>query len=97
MITSLRLQYFKAWRDTGRIRLVPLTVLFGANGAGKRSLGHWLLALKQTAQSTDRRRALYLGDDRSPVDLGTYRDCVHGHDLSRPLDCQVPQDCGPAF
>jgi predicted ATPase len=86
MITSFHLQNFKAWRDTGRIRLAPLTVLFGANSAGKSSLGHWLLALKQTAQSTDRRRALHLGDDRSLVDLGTYRDCLHGHDLSRPLD-----------
>lgn len=86
MITSLHLQNFKAWRDTGRIQLAPLTILFGANSAGKSSLGHWLLALKQTAQSTDRHRALHLGDDRSLVDLGTYRDCVHGHDLSRPLD-----------
>ncbi|WP_089724848.1 AAA family ATPase [Candidatus Thiosymbion oneisti] len=86
MITSLHLQNFKAWRDTGRIRLAPLTVLFGVNSAGKSSLGHWLLALKQTAQSTDRRRALHLGDNRSLIDLGTYRDCVHGHDLSQPLD-----------
>jgi hypothetical protein len=86
MITSFHLQNFKAWRDTGRVRLAPLTVLFGANSAGKSSLGHWLLALKQTAQSTDRRRALHLGDDRSLIDLGTYRDCLHGHDLSRRLD-----------
>lgn len=86
MITSFHLQNFKAWRDTGRIPLAPLTVLFGANSAGKSSLGHWLLALKQTAQSTDRRRALHLGDDRSLVDLGTFQDTLHGHDLSRPLD-----------
>jgi predicted ATPase len=85
MLTSFHLQNFKAWQDTGRIRLAPLTVLFGANSAGKSSLGHWLLALKQTAQSTDRRRALHLGDDRSLVDLGTYADCLHGHDLSRDL------------
>jgi len=86
MITALDLRNFKAWRDTGRIRLAPLTVLFGANSTGKSSLGHWLLALKQTAQSTDRRRALHLGDDRSLVDLGTYRDCIHCHNLEYPLE-----------
>ncbi len=48
MLTSFHLQNFKAWQDTGRINLAPLTVIFGANSAGKSSLGHWLLALKQT-------------------------------------------------
>jgi AAA15 family ATPase/GTPase len=60
MLTSLRIQNFKAWQDTGPVRLAPLTVIFGANSAGKSSLGHLLLALKQTALSTDRRRALHL-------------------------------------
>jgi AAA15 family ATPase/GTPase len=53
MLTSLRIKNFKAWRDTGKIRLAPLTVIFGANSAGKSSLGHLLLALKQTAMSTE--------------------------------------------
>ncbi len=86
MLTALHLKNFKAWADTGPIALAPLTVIFGANSAGKSSLGHWLLALKQTAQSADRRRALHLGDDRSLVDLGTYGECLHQHDLARHLD-----------
>lgn len=85
MLTSLRIQNFKAWRDTGEIRLAPLTVIFGANSAGKSSLGHLLLALKQTALSADRKRALHLGDDNSLIDLGTFRECVHQHDLERSL------------
>lgn len=85
MITSFHLERFKTWRDTGRVALAPLTLLFGANSAGKSSLGHWLLALKQTAQSADRRRALNLGDERSLVDLGTFEDSLYGHDRSRPL------------
>ncbi|MBF0305519.1 MAG: DUF3696 domain-containing protein [Alphaproteobacteria bacterium] len=85
MLTNLRIENFKSWRDTGAIRLAPLTVIFGANSAGKSSLGHLLLALKQTAQSTDRKRALNLGDSNTLVDLGTFEDCVHNHDLSRDL------------
>lgn len=86
MLTSLRIKNFKAWKDTGNIRLAPLTVIFGANSAGKSSLGHLLLALKQTAISTERKRALHLGDANSLIDLGTFADCIHGHDLSKKLE-----------
>lgn len=86
MLTKLHLKNFKAWKDTGPIRLAPLTVIFGANSAGKSSLGHLLLALKQTALSTDRKRALHLGDTSTLIDLGTFADCLHGHDLTNSLD-----------
>lgn len=86
MLTKLHLKNFKAWKDTGPIRLAPLTVIFGANSAGKSSLGHLLLALKQTALSTDRKRALHLGDASTLIDLGTFADCMHGHDLANSLD-----------
>ncbi len=89
MLTHLRIQNFKAWKDTGPVRLAPLTVIFGANSAGKSSLGHLLLALQQTARSTDRRRALHLGDTDSLIDLGTFADCLHGHDLSKPLSFEL--------
>lgn len=89
MLTSLRIRNFKAWEDTGPIRFAPLTVLFGANSAGKSSIPQLLLLLKQTAESSDRRRALHLGDERSLVDAGTFEDVVHGHDLSRSLEFEL--------
>ncbi|MBX7169298.1 MAG: DUF3696 domain-containing protein, partial [Pirellulales bacterium] len=67
----------------------PLTVIFGANSAGKSSLGHLLLALQQTARSTDRKRALHLGDSGSLIDLGTFADCLHGHDLRLALGFEL--------
>jgi predicted ATPase len=85
MLTSLRIRNFKAWKDTEPIRLAPLTVIFGTNSAGKSSLGHLLLALKQTALATDRKRALHLGDATTLIDLGTFQDCLYGHDLSSEL------------
>jgi hypothetical protein len=39
-----------------------------------------LLLLKQTVESTDRAQVLNLGDDRALVNLGTFRDVVHGHE-----------------
>lgn len=85
MLTELRIQNFKAWQDTGTLRMAPLTVIFGENSAGKSSLGHLLLTLKQTVLMTDRRRSLHLGDGNSLIDLGTFVDCLHGHDRRRSL------------
>ncbi|WP_296511177.1 DUF3696 domain-containing protein [Rhodoferax sp.] len=86
MLTKARIKNFKAWRDTGDIRLAPLTVIFGGNSAGKSSLGHLLLALKQTALLSDRKRALHVGDPTSLIDLGTFQDCLYGHDTSRKME-----------
>jgi len=86
MLTKLRIKNFKAWKDTGDIRLAPLTILFGANSSGKSSLGHLLLALKQTAASADRRRALHTGDEAALIDLGTFMECLHGHDPKAELE-----------
>jgi predicted ATPase len=86
MLTKLRIKNFKAWKDSREIRLAPLTVLFGTNSAGKTSIPQLLLLLKQTAESSDRQRALHFGDSRSLVDAGTYDDAVHGHDISQALE-----------
>jgi predicted ATPase len=92
MLTSLRIQNFKAWKDTRHVRLAPLTVIFGTNSAGKSSIGHLLLALKQTAESLDRKRALHLGDGKSLIDLGTFKDCLYRHNLSSRLEFELAWD-----
>lgn len=89
MLTELQIKNFKAWRDTGAIRLAPLTVIFGTNSSGKSSLGHLLLALKQTVMLADRKRALHLGDANSLIDLGTFSDCLYGHDLTQSLEVSL--------
>ncbi len=86
MITQMMLRNFKSWRDTGQIRLAPLTALFGSNSSGKTSLLQILLLLKQTADSPDRNQVLNLGDDRSLVELGTFQEVLFAHDLSTRLE-----------
>ncbi len=80
LLKSMRIRNFKAWKDTGRIRLAPITVFFGPNSSGKTSIHQLLLMLKQTAASPDRKRVLHLGDSRTLVDLGTFADILHAHD-----------------
>lgn len=94
MLTRLRFKNFKAWEDSGEIRLAPLTVLFGNNSAGKTSIPQLLLLLKQTAESSDRQRALQLGDGRTPIDLGTYDDAVHNHDTGQPMEIELDWTLG---
>lgn len=48
MIKKIRLQDFKAFRDSGELNLKPLTVLAGPNSGGKSSLLQSFLLLKQT-------------------------------------------------
>jgi len=85
MITRLRAQNFKSWKDTGDLRIAPLTGLFGTNSSGKTSILQAVLILKQSTESPDPRRVLYLGDERSIVDLGTFYDVIHGHDTGLEL------------
>lgn len=85
MFTRLRLKNFKAWEDTGDIELAPLTILFGANSSGKSSLHQFLLMLRQTVESPDRRRVLHTGDDRTPVDLGGYASVLRNGNVEAPL------------
>src|SRR5579863_1952021 len=86
MLTSLQIRNFKSWKDTGPIRLAPITVFFGANSAGKTSLLQFLLMLKQTSESSDRGRVIHFGDDYSLVDLGTFQDLIFEHDVRNSLE-----------
>lgn len=94
MFTQFQLQNFKPWKDTGKQRLAPLTVFFGANSAGKSSLSQFLLLLKQTVDSPDRQRVLHMGDRNSVTDLGTFHDMIYGHNEARPLEFLLAWDPG---
>lgn len=86
MLQTLSLKNFKSWREVKQLDFGRITALFGTNSSGKTSLLQLLLLLKQTAASADRSLPLDLGEERSPVELGTFRDVVHGHDLDRELE-----------
>lgn len=89
MLTRLSIRNFKAWEDTGDLRLAPLTVFFGTNSSGKSSIGQFLLMLKRTAQSADRNLALDFGADaHDAVDLGSFRELIHNHETDRELESE---------
>ncbi len=89
MITELHIQGFKSWEDTGPIQIAPLTGLFGANSSGKTAILQLLLMLKQTVESADRSRVLHTGDERSYVDVGTFYDIIHRHQIPGTLELDI--------
>lgn len=85
MIKQLRIQNFKAWKDTGTIHMAPISLFFGANSSGKSSIGQFLMMLKQTVESPDRRAVFYPGGKNSAVQLGSYQEMVFNRDPKKAI------------
>lgn len=80
MLKQLRIQNFKGWKDTGSICMAPISLFFGANSSGKSSIGQFLMMLKQTVESPDRKAVFYPGGKNSAVQLGSYQEMVFHRD-----------------
>jgi len=92
-LTALRLANFKAFGATQRIPLRPITLVFGANSAGKSSLIH-ALALAHHAVETgdlDTQRTQIGGE---AIDLGGFRQYVHRRDRERQVELAFEIDPG---
>lgn len=86
MLKKLRIKNFKGWEDTGTIEFSPITLFMGSNSSGKSSIGQFLMLLKQSSTSADRKTVLFLGDSSSVVELGGPIDMLYGHDIDRMLE-----------
>ena len=82
LITAIEIENFKGIGAPVRIDLRPITLLFGRNSAGKSTIlqalcyAHEILSHRNVdAHKTE------LGGEQ--VDLGGFRQFVHGHDLDR--------------
>jgi predicted ATPase len=95
MLQELTLRHFKSWRNIDKMQLAPITGLFGTNSSGKTSILQWLLLMKQTFESSDRKQVLDFGDDRSYVDLGSFVETIFQHSndnvLSTSLKFRLPK------
>lgn len=80
MLKKLRIRNFKGWKDTESIRMAPISLFFGANSSGKSSIGQFLMMLKQTVESPDRKAVFYPGGKNSAVQLGSYQEMVFHRD-----------------
>ncbi|MDM1814332.1 AAA family ATPase, partial [Serratia marcescens] len=98
MFKRLRIEKFKAWSDTGDIKMAPITLFFGSNSSGKSSIGQLLMMLKQTIESPDRKNPLYSGGGpESAVDLGSYHEMVFQRKVDNSIKFQYDWDLADDF
>ena len=91
MLREYRLTNFKAFGGTVTIPIRPLTLIFGANSSGKSSIFQSLLMLKQTLEEAKNPETALLPKG-SLVDLGTYSDFVHRHEIDRNFEFRARFD-----
>lgn len=85
-ITSLGLKNFKSiGREKQEIKLGPITLLFGPNSAGKSTILQSLIYLREiVCQGNLNPDRTELGG--SGVDLGGFKNLVHGHELDEAIE-----------
>ncbi len=84
LITAVEIENFKGIGRPVRVDLRPITLLFGSNSAGKSTILHALCYAHEilSHRNVD-AHTTELGGDQ--IDLGGFRNFVHGHDLDRPV------------
>ena len=85
MITSLHLGNFKAFAEAQNIPVKPITLIFGANSAGKSSIIH-SLALAHEAMRTGELDLFRTDLGGSSIDLGGFRQYIHRRQASRRME-----------
>ncbi|MCD4823393.1 MAG: DUF3696 domain-containing protein [Phycisphaerae bacterium] len=95
MLRQLQIQNFKGWKDTGSINMAPITLFFGANSSGKSSIGQFLMMLKQTIESPDRKAVFFPGGINSAVQLGSYQEMVYQRNLENRIKFQYEWNFSP--
>ncbi len=83
MIKSIRIRNFKSIRDTGELKIAPLTFFIGPNSSGKSSILKAFLVVHQTAMTDDPEVGLQV--EGKAVSLGSFQDFVYMHDYKKQV------------
>lgn len=92
-LTALHLANFKAFGAAQRIPLKPITLVFGANSAGKSSLIHALVLAHHAVETgeLDIQRTQIGGE---AIDLGGFRQYVYRRERDRQMELAFEIDLG---
>lgn len=91
MLTAIRVGNFKAFAETQRIPVRPLTLIYGANSSGKSSVLHCLILARHALEEgeLDVHRTNVGGE---AVDLGGFRQFIHRRDVNRRMEWSAELD-----
>lgn len=93
LIRSIVIGNFKGFSEEVRIDLRPITLLFGANSAGKSSVLQALQYVREILerQNVNADRTLQGGE---AVDLGGFLNLVNGHDAQKQIEIAIEMELG---
>lgn len=94
MLTAIKVGNFKAFAESQRIPVRPLTLIYGANSSGKSSVLHSLI-LARHAQETGELDVHRTNVGGEAVDLGGFRQFIHRRDVGRRVEWSVELDTAP--
>jgi hypothetical protein len=83
-ITNITIENFKGVGSKVSIPLRPITLLFGANSAGKSTILQAMLYMRELLERRN-ADADVLQASGNAINLGGFRQFVHGHDLTKTV------------
>lgn len=91
ILKAITIENFKGIREPVRVELKPVTLLFGANSAGKSTVVQALHFAQEIFErhNVDPGRTLIGGE---AINLGGFETLVHGHDRNRPIVLRLDLD-----
>ena len=93
-LTAFSIANFKAFAATQRVPLRPITLMYGANSAGKSSVIH-ALALAHHAIETGNLDAQRTQIGGESIDLGGFRQYIHGRVEEGPRQVELGFELDP--
>ena len=87
-ITNISIENFKGVGERVDIPLRPITLLFGANSAGKSTILQALLYLREMLENKNPEPGKLIASG-GEVDLGGFENTVHNHDRSQKITIGV--------
>ena len=91
MLTAIKIGNFKAFAETQRIPIRPLTLIYGANSSGKSSILHSLIFARH-AQETGNLDIFHTNIGGESVDLGGFRQFIHKREVKRRMEWYAELD-----
>jgi AAA15 family ATPase/GTPase len=92
-IKSLSIKNFKGFSEEIRVDLRPITLLFGANSAGKSSVLHALQYMREILERNN-ANADRTAQGGEVIDLGGFMNLVHGRGVERQIEIEVEMALG---
>lgn len=82
IVQSIHIQNIRSLKDTGDIRLTPITLLVGGNSSGKSTFLRTFPLLKQSIRKRTDGPLLWAGDMDDYVDFGSFKETITNNDTA---------------